>query len=100
MVFLSTVFLLVFSFSFTLNVVFILHVVRLFVFFFVFCLFLFCLFVRSVCLFFIQDPAVAVAFEKDGEAMSMPPTDPLMDQIFPLAEACIADLGPEVCLRR
>lgn len=47
-----------------------------------------------------QDLAVAIAFEEDGEVAPVPLADPLMDRVFPLAEACIKDLGPELELLR
>lgn len=47
-----------------------------------------------------QDPAVAIAFDEDGEVAPVPIDDPLMDRLFPLAEACLADLGIDVTLLR
>lgn len=47
-----------------------------------------------------QDPAVAIAFDENGEVAPVPIDDPLMDELFPLAEACMADLGPDVTLLR
>lgn len=50
--------------------------------------------------FFGQDPAVAIAFDENGEVAPVPIDDPLMDDLFPLAEACLADLGADVTLLR
>eukprot|EP00752_Nemacystus_decipiens_P004488 g4098.t1 len=49
---------------------------------------------------FPKDPAVAIAFDENGEVSPVPNDDPIMDQLFPLAEACVADLGPDVTLLR
>lgn len=49
---------------------------------------------------FVQDPAVAIAFDENGEVAPVPIDDPLMDDLFPLAEACLADLGVDVTLLR
>ncbi|CAN0356180.1 unnamed protein product, partial [Hapterophycus canaliculatus] len=46
------------------------------------------------------DPAVAIAFDENGEVSPVPNDDPIMDELFPLAEACVADLGPDVTLLR
>lgn len=43
---------------------------------------------------------MAIAFDENGEVAPVPIDDPLMDQLFPLAEACVADLGPDVTLLR
>lgn len=47
-----------------------------------------------------QDPAVAIAFEESGEVAPVPLADPLMDRLFPLAEATVKDCGPGVTLLR
>ncbi|CBN74826.1 conserved unknown protein [Ectocarpus siliculosus] len=49
---------------------------------------------------FPKDPAVAIAFDENGEVSPVPNDDPIMDELFPLAEACVADLGPGVTLLR
>lgn len=49
---------------------------------------------------FPKDPAVAIAFDESGEVSPVPNDDPIMDELFPLAEACAADLGPGVTLLR
>lgn len=49
---------------------------------------------------FPKDPAVAIAFDENGEVSPVPNDDPIMDELFPLAEACVADLGPGVNLLR
>ncbi|CAM9537547.1 unnamed protein product [Ectocarpus fasciculatus] len=49
---------------------------------------------------FPKDPAVAIAFDENGEVSPVPNDDPIMDELFPLAEACVADLGPGVKLLR
>ncbi|CAM9792994.1 unnamed protein product [Scytosiphon promiscuus] len=49
---------------------------------------------------FPKDPAVAIAFDENGEVSPVPNDDPIMDELFPLAEACVADLGPDVTLLR
>lgn len=56
--------------------------------------------VVAVCIVVFQDPAVAIAFEENGEVAPVPLADPLIDQLFPLAEASVQDLGPEVILLR
>lgn len=43
---------------------------------------------------------MAIAFDENGEVAPVPIDDPLMDELFPLAEACVADLGPDVTLLR
>lgn len=43
---------------------------------------------------------MAIAFDENGEVAPVPIDDPLMDELFPLAEACVADLGPGVTLLR
>lgn len=43
---------------------------------------------------------MAVAFDEDGEVAPVPIADPLMNELFPLAMACVADLGPGVTLLR
>lgn len=43
---------------------------------------------------------MAIAFEENGEVAPVPLADPLIDQLFPLAEASVQDLGPEVTLLR
>ncbi|CAN0278448.1 unnamed protein product [Ascophyllum nodosum] len=47
-----------------------------------------------------KDPAVAVAFDVNGEVAPVPIDDPLMDELFPLAQACLNDLGPGITLLR
>lgn len=43
---------------------------------------------------------MAIAFDENGEVSPVPNDDPIMDELFPLAEACVADLGPGVTLLR
>lgn len=41
-----------------------------------------------------------MAFDEDGEVAPVPIDDPLMDKLFPLAQACVADLGLGITLLR